>query len=419
MEKKDTLAVKLASDVVRLLIIVFTVFITVVVLILVSFLDSLTQALPLALIMIVLEVSSVFICARLIRRKTKRYLSPLADIEAAAGKISKGDMEISLKAESQDEIGLTAEAFRQMADTWNIILTDMDELLSKMAEGDFTVVSHHDKSYVGIFNGLKNAIETMKEKLRDTMGQIQDASEQVASGAQEMAATAESLADSSETQSESIQRFKAAIGEINTMMDKTITDNHAAREDAISVREETEESNEKMAEMMNAIGRISDASAQIGTIIENIEDIAGQTNLLSLNAAIEAARAGEAGKGFAVVADQIRKLAEDSAQSAVKTKQLIETSLREIEKGNQITVETSQSLERVVGGIHKIVESMEANTVQVEEQGRYVYEIEKYISNIQENVQSTAAIAQETSATSEELAAQAENLSGLVGRFTI
>lgn len=174
-----------------------------------------------------------------------------------------------------------------------------------------------------------------------------------------------------------------------------------------------------MEKMLEAIARISDASAQIGSIIENIEDIASQTNLLSLNAAIEAARAGEAGKGFAVVADQIRKLAEDSAKSATLTKQLIETSLQEVERGNQITQDTSESLERVVEGIHYIVQSIEENTAHVEKQGDAIKEIQGSIEELQRNVQGSAAIAQETSATSEQLAAQAEALSGLVKHFSI
>ena len=116
-------------------------------------------------------------------------------------------------------------------------------------------------------------------------------------------------------------------------------------------------SGEEMKGLTDAMQRINETSKQISDIIGEIEDIASQTNLLSLNAAIEAARAGEAGRGFAVVAEQIRKLADDSAQSAVHTRELIETSLQEIEKGNQITDKTAEALQKVVEGIEDLAKS--------------------------------------------------------------
>ena len=164
---------------------------------------------------------------------------------------------------------------------------------------------------------------------------------------------------------------------------------------------------------------IKTTSHEINNIIVDIEDIAAQTNLLSLNAAIEAARAGEAGKGFAVVADQIRKLAEDSAQSAVRTKDLIEASLLEVSKGNDITEDTSASMNKVIDELENILLAVGEIRIASDRQAVSVEEIEKGVEQISMVVTSNSATAEETSATSEQLSAQAITLNEQVGQFKL
>lgn len=160
-------------------------------------------------------------------------------------------------------------------------------------------------------------------------------------------------------------------------------------------------------------------SNEIANIISEIEDIASQTNLLSLNASIEAARAGEAGRGFAVVADQIGKLASDSANSAVNTKRLIENSIQEIEKGNEITIKTTKAIETVIEGIRQLAVSTKEISELSDTQADAMKQLELGVEQISEVIQSNSAAAQETSATSEELSAQSEALRELVAQFTI
>lgn len=165
--------------------------------------------------------------------------------------------------------------------------------------------------------------------------------------------------------------------------------------------------------------RINMTSNEIANIISEIEDIASQTNLLSLNASIEAARAGEAGKGFAVVADQIGKLASDSANSAVNTKRLIENSIQEIEKGNEITAKTTKAIEIVIEGIRQLAISTKEISELSDTQAEAMKQLEVGVEQISEVIQSNSAAAQESSATSEELSAQSEALRELVAQFTI
>ena len=170
---------------------------------------------------------------------------------------------------------------------------------------------------------------------------------------------------------------------------------------------------------MEIMEQINETSEKISNIIGEIEDIASQTNLLSLNASIEAARAGEAGRGFAVVADQIGKLAEQSAQSAVNTRNLIGDTLEEIHAGNEAVDHASQTLSVIVEGVRRIAQDSEELNQIAAAQSDAMNQAESGVNQISEIVQSNSAAAEELSATSEELLAQSENMTNLVKQFKL
>ena len=182
---------------------------------------------------------------------------------------------------------------------------------------------------------------------------------------------------------------------------------------------QAENGREQMKLLTEEMEKITDISKEIANIITAIEDIASQTNLLSLNASIEAARAGEAGRGFAVVADQIGKLAADSAASAVSTRQLIEKTLQEIEKGNESTIKTSEAFEKIISDMKDFAIVARDTRENADGQAEALEQISEGIEQISGVVQNTAASAEESTAISEQLSEEAQHMDKLVRRFKL
>lgn len=213
--------------------------------------------------------------------------------------------------------------------------------------------------------------------------------------------------------------LSATIDNVTNISEESANNAVLAATSAINASEEAKGTREEMNKLTEAMGRITDTSKEIEKIIVAIEDIASQTNLLSLNASIEAARAGEAGRGFAVVADQIGKLATDSAQSAVTTRELILKSLDEVEQGNYIVEKAMDAITTVLSNMEKFAKMASGAAESSKEQVEMLKQIEVGISQITLGVQSNSAAAEETSAVSEELAAQAIGLEEMLKKFVL
>ena len=245
------------------------------------------------------------------------------------------------------------------------------------------------------------------------------ASGQVSMGAGSLADAAQSLAEGATEQAGAVQELQATITNIASMVDNTAEHTKNSSRQAQEYSAKADEGRTEMNHLMEIMGRINETSEKISNIIGEIEDIASQTNLLSLNASIEAARAGEAGRGFAVVADQIGKLAEQSAQSAVNTRNLIGDTLEEIHAGNEAVDHASQTLSVIVDGVRKIAQDSEELNQIAATQADAMNQAESGVNQISEIVQSNSAAAEELSATSEELLAQSENMTNLVKQFKL
>ncbi len=350
----------------------------------------------------------------------QRIGEPVAQCTDRIQLLAQGDLHTPApKVETGDELQILAEATASLSDNLQQVIGDTDYLLGEMSEGNFAIVSNCREAYIGDFSGLLESIRKLNHKLSETLGEIKNAVSQVSAGAGQMADAAQGLAEGATDQAGSVEELQATITNVTEIVEKNAKALGASYEKAMEYQQQARTSGEEMKGLTDAMQRINETSKQISDIIGEIEDIASQTNLLSLNAAIEAARAGEAGRGFAVVAEQIRKLADDSAQSAVHTRELIETSLQEIEKGNQITDKTAEALQKVVEGIEDLANESKKAMEESNAQADAMAQIEQGIEQISTVVQNNSATAEETSATSEELSAQATNMNELTDAFQL
>lgn len=387
--------------------------------------DQLESFLAVMEIIVVIIMIAVIILSVLSGRRLGNHIAdgiakPLQQMSERLKTFAEGDLDSEFpEYDAKDEVAEMIEMAREMADNLNVIISDSGRLLNEMADGNFAIATDHEERYTGKFNDLLIGIRNMNRKINDSLHQVEETAEQVSMGSGNMAEAAQSLAEGATEQAGAVEELQATIADITANVEHTAADLQKSHADARKYADDADRSRDQMHAMVEAMQRISESSMKIENIISELEDIASQTNLLSLNASIEAARAGEAGKGFAVVADQIRKLAEQSAASAVSTRELIEGSIHDVEDGNKAVALVSETLDEVIKGINAIADTSKSLSENSQSQATAMEQAEQGVNQISEVVQSNSAMAQETSATSEELSAQAETLDNLVKQFKL
>ena len=370
-------------------------------------------------LMIVIGISSVILSMRISKVIVNVLMKPIREIENATKKLKAGNLDVEIAYKSEDELGTLAANFEDACKFMHEVIVDAGELLGELSRGNFRVATKIEDKYVGEFNSLIMAMRSLRTDLSFTLSKINEASDQVAAGSEQLAGGAQVLAEGATEQAGAVQELTATVENVSNMASTVAEEAEESYQHVLTAVNHAEESKNNLTDLTNAMETISATSQEIQKIIGAIEDIASQTNLLSLNASIEAARAGEQGKGFAVVANQIGKLAADSAQSAVNTRELIEKSLVEVEHGNDITAKTVEALNEILEMMTEFAKASKQSSEVSKNQAEMLGQIEKGIEQISSVVQSNSASAEETSATSEELSAQSESLNELVGKFDL
>ena len=352
---------------------------------------------------------------------TNSITEPVEQIDAAVASLRKGELSNveMLTYESEDEFG---DTIRNLKEAMGILADYVSEIsveVKAIAQGDLTRNGDDITDFLGDFSELKTSLLYILKRFNSTLTEISNLAEQVSSNSSEVENASKSLADGATEQAGVIEELNATIDTVVDMAEDTAKETQNASARVKASANKANEEKEKMNELLTEMEHITEISKEIGNIITDIEDIASQTNLLSLNASIEAARAGEAGKGFAVVADQIGKLAADSAKSAVNTRELIDKTLVEIEKGNTITRTTAESFNQIIEDMKSFAELAENTMEKANSQAESLEQIGQGIEQLSGVVQGNAASSEENTAISINLAEGAAKMHDRVNIFKL
>lgn len=367
---------------------------------------------------LVLFIIIIGILVFMISKIAHGIVQPIGKLNDVALQIAEGELEVELDVSSQDEIGEVARSIDKTVVRLKDYIKYIDEVaevLDEIGQGNLAFTLKQD--YAGEFGKIKIALENIEKTLSGTMEGINSTAFQVSGGAEQIAQAAQSLADGATNQASAVEELMATITDISGQVRENADYAKNAADGADLVKTNIECSNQAMRQLVGAMEEINECSNAIKEIIANIEEIADQTNLLSLNASIEAARAGEMGKGFAVVANEVGNLSKESMSAVQTSTELIQNSLAAVNRGMELVNKAADQLSDSVYGVVELTDKMNEVAEAADRQMKSLEEVEKGIGQIATVVTDNSAMAEESAASSEELSAQSTALNDMIGIF--
>jgi len=381
--------------------------------------------------MIVLAAGAVMLiglAVMLARMLSRNIAGPLGNMTRTMADLAAGRQDVSVPdTERRDELGDMARAvvvFRDAAvakgqadqDQAHVV-EELGKGLKALAAGDMTYMI--ERKFTADYDRLRLTFNQAVEGLEQSLSQVAGSAQSVHTGSTEIRAASEDLARRTEQQAASIEETAASTTQVTGMVASTAQATNGVRETIGAVHKEASEGGAVVQQAVSAMDAIEKSSQEISQIINVIDGIAFQTNLLALNAGVEAARAGDAGKGFAVVANEVRALAQRSADAAQNIKGLITTSSEQVTHGVGLVGETGQMLDRIVSKIGEITSVVGEMAHAAQAQSTNLHQVNSSISDMDKMTQQNAAMVEETTACARSLAHEADELASLVKRFRL
>ena len=328
-----------------------------------------------------------------------------------------GVLSTRIPVRSLDDLGRISQKFNETCETLDTCVSHVNATMEQVAAG--RLVYDDTTVFQGDCLTMQQSIVRMIEQENQLIRLVQSTTEQVSSAAGQVSAAAQNLAQGATEQASSVEELSAAMSDFSTRMSAAVEDAAATSRKAGEAGNLTEQTNEKMDQMLEAMAQIYAASQEMGRVVQSIENIAFQTNLLALNAAVEAARAGSAGKGFAVIADTVRHLAIKSSEEAKETARLLQSTQSAVDLGRELAADAAGLLRDTAGAAEESAASTARVLSALTEQTAALEQIDSGLEQISAVIQNNSASSQESAAASEQLHAQSSELERHVRVFSL